>query len=791
MLGGAARRPAAVLLLLAVALSAVSGFFVLPAHLKADARLDLFADPSSPIYADEQRFASNFGADPVVVVFGVQAGHELLTPSHMIGFFHFEGTLHKQPGVQQVYGTGSLIYVLAEDVTKEALDICGREGTAAEQAAIAAAKKAGKSAADQVKAGDAAFKAAVQQCAQQLVKQFPDIGLPRPDNPVFYGQILLEPGGKTPRPFWSWTLPDRNHMMVTVRLKPNASQEQVRNLLQTVKTAAKDKDLSGMSVSVSGTPALAESLAETTFYWLLVLLPLTVLAMLLVTIFVLRGVRLRWVAVPQAVLAAFWCAGLAGASSLRLTPATLAVLPVVLGLTTDYGLQAANRLAEVSGADGRQRVVLAARSILPSTLLAAVATAAGVLAFSVSPIPLVRQFAFFMALGVGAAWLANLLVGIPLLAFFAGRARPDAEPRPAPSWPWVARLGGLPLWGVIGLVVIGLVGWAGLPFVQIETDLQHLMPAGDPAVKQALAVQKATGLAGELDLVVTGPDVTRQDVIQWQQEAGQQAVARSDGQLRLVNSVPYFLDSFSPTHAVPDQKLTTAILQNLPAYFSQAVVTKDHKISRIVFGQTQITSVQQDAELLQRIQQVSSPPAGFTVFPAGLAVVAATALDALRAEDVQLNLLAIGLVLAVLLIAYRSLRRSLLAVVPATVAAGWATGVLWLSHVHANPVTVLLAGVVVAFATEFSVLWLARYSEELAAGAEDAVNCAAIASRRVGPAIIASAAALVLGFLLLAVSPVPIVREFGLWSGADLAFATLAVLVLLPPLAVKVLRPPA
>src|SRR5207302_1888856 len=163
--------------------------------------------------------------------------------------------------------TGSLIYVLAEDVTKEALDICGREGTAAEQAAIAAAKKAGNSAGDQVKAGDAAFKAAVQQCAQQLVKQFPDIGLPRPDNPVFY--------------------------------------------------------------------------------CLLILLPLTVLAMLLVTVFVHRGVRLRWVAVPQAVLAAFWCAGLAGASSLRLTPATLAVLPVVLGLSTDYGLQAANRLAEV------------------------------------------------------------------------------------------------------------------------------------------------------------------------------------------------------------------------------------------------------------------------------------------------------------------------------------------------------------------------------------------------------------------------------------------------------------
>jgi len=280
-------------------------------------------------------------------------------------------------------------------------------------------------------------------------------------------------------------------------------------------------------------------------------------------------------------------------------------------------------------------------------------------------------------------------------------------------------------------------------------------------------------------------------VIQWQQQAGQQATAKAGGQLRLVNSVPYFLDSFSPTDTVPDDQLTKAILQNLPAYFSEAVVTKDRKLSRIVFGQTQIASVQQDADLLKRIQQISPPPAGYTVYPAGLAVVAATALDALRAQDVQLNLLAIALVLAVLLIAYRSARRAVLAVLPATVAAGWATGVLWLSHVQANPVTVLLAGVVVAFATEFSVLWLARYGEELAAGAGDAWAAAATASQRVGPAIVASATALVLGFLLLAISPVPIVREFGLWSGADLAFATLAVLVLLPPLAVRLIRPAA
>lgn len=764
--------------MVALLLTGLAAYFILPSHLKEDARLELFADPSSPVYADQVRFANSFGADPVVVVFAAPHGQELLTPAHMVGFFHFEGKLHQQPGVQQVYGTGSLVYVLAQDVTKQALDICGKAGTAAETEAVNKDKAAGKSSTQQIQDGETAFDAAVRQCAQQLVKQFPDIGLPRPDNPVFYGQVLLEPGGQKVRPFWSWALPDRTHAMVTVRLKPDATQEQVRSLLQTVQSAGRDPDLKGLTMNVSGTPALAESLAETTFYWLLRLLPLTIAAMLVVTLGVLRGVRLRWIAVPVAILGAFWSAGLAGLLAIRLTPASLAVLPVVLGLGTDYGLQAANRLAEVSGTDLRERVVIAARSILPSTLLAATATAAGVLAFAFSPIPLVREFAFFMALGVASAWLAALLVGVPLFAV-VGRRRP--LPSRPPSWEWVARVGRLPLAAVLLLALVGLAGWAALPFVPIETDLQHLMPAGDPAVQQAMIVQREVGLSGELDLVVSGPDTSQPAVIQWEQKVQAQAVSQGGGDLRLVDSVPFFLDSFSPDHQLPDAKLSQTILTNLPAYFSEAVITKDRRLSRIVFGQTRITSVQADSALLARIQTLPAPPPGYTVFPAGLAVVAATALDQLKHDDLILNLLAILFVLIVLLAAYRRPWPALLAVLPATVAAGWATGLLWLTHVQANPVTVLLAGVVVAFATEFSVLWLARYRSELAAATP--AEAAAIASQRIGPAVIASALALVLGFLLLAISPVPMVREFGLWSGTDLAFATLSVLVLLPPLA--------
>jgi len=171
--------------------------------------------------------------------------------------------------------------------------------------------------------------------------------------------------------------------------------------------------------------------------------------------------------------------------------------------------------------------------------------------------------------------------------------------------------------------------------------------------------------------------------------------------------------------------------------------------------------------------------------------VADAALSELQGDQLKLTLLAIALILVVLLIGYRRLKPAILAVLPTVVAAGAATGLLFLVGAvlsqRSSPITILLGGVVVAFATEFGVLWLARYRGERAAGI-DSAEAARLASSRVGPAIAASALALAAGFAVLALSPVPTVRDFGIWSAFDLLLATAAVLTLLPPLSRTWLR---
>lgn len=779
------------LLLLALLLSIGSVFGV--ARLHPDARADLLVDPASAVYKDQSLFADTFGADPVIVMAQPAPGASLITPDHFVGLSHLEGKLHLAPGVKKVYGPGTLLNTLAISTTSVMLNVCGQEGKAAEATARQQAIAAGKSQAEQDQAGTQAFQQAVSACAQRYAAAFPSLGIPALNNPTFIQGVLMEPDGQHIRPFWNWALPDTSHAVITVRLNRNASLDQVRHIIgivQSASTSSDLKELHDLRFVATGSPALTLSVADAVVTSLKFLVPLALLAAVIVALLTLGSATL--VTVVVAGLGALWTAGIAGFLGLPITPSTLVVLPVVLGLATDYFIQSVNRMVDAPGG-AKQRVTAVAAGVLPATGLAAVATVAGMLAFVISGIPLVRQFGLFMAIGVVMAYLANYLVGLPALllmasqfpAIFAGsRIRTVAARR-------VLALGSLPAAAALAVIVVGLVGWAALPGIKIETDPSRLVPAGEVAVLQADQVRREIGLAGEIDLVLQGQDPATTDAVQWLDQAGRSVTAQSGGDLRALESLNEFLAGFNQG-TPPDASRTKLILDRIPSYFSGAVYSSQNGLALSIFGLTHVTSVERDHALVGELTSVSAnPPAGFRAFPAGLVVIADQALADLQREQVTLTLLAVALILVVLLLAYRRPVPALLAILPTIVAAGVVTALLFatssLLNQRSSPITVLLGGVVIAFATEFGVLWLARYRGERAGGVEPRTASGA-ASAGVGPAIAASALALAAGFAVLALSPVPAVRDFGLWSAFDLLLATAAVLTLLPPLSRAWLR---
>src|SRR5438128_7751916 len=703
------------LLLLALLLSAGSAVGL--TRLRPDARVDLLVDPNGAAFKDQALFADTFGADPVVVMAQPGPGASLITPDHIVGLSHLEGKLHLAAGVKKVYGPGTLVNTLAISATTVLLNACAQEGKTAEASARQQAVAAGKSQAQQDQAGQQAFQQAVSACAQRYAKAFPALGVPAVDNPTFIQGVLLEPDGQHVRPFWNWALPDGQHAIITVRLNRDASLDQVRQVVQIVRSASSSsalKELHDLRFVVSGSPTVTLSVADAVFNGLRFLVPLALLAVVIVGLLALGTSMLLTILV--AALAALWTAGVAGFVGLPVTPGTLVVLPVVLGLATDYFIQSVNRVMDTDGTL-EERVALATRRVLPSTGLAAAATAAGMLAFVVSGIPLVRQFGLFMALGVAMAYLANYLVGLPLLLLLA-RTIPsvlNANAMRAAAGRRIAAIATLAPAAAIAIVIVGLWGWVALPAVKIETDPSQLVPAGDAALAEAEPVRREVGLAGEIDLVLQGRDAASPDAVSWLDTATHQARTQSCGHLKPLESLPGFLAGFNQG-TLPDASRTTLILDRIPGYFSGAVYDSRNGLSLSIFGLTRVTSVERDRTLVSSLRSVGEPPAGLRAFHAGLAVVADAALSALQGDQVNVKLMELALILLVLLVGYRRMKPAILAVLPTVVAAGAATGLLFvvgsLLNQRSSPITILLGGVVVAFATEFGVLWLARYRGE-------------------------------------------------------------------------------
>src|SRR4029079_4028836 len=93
---------------------------------------------------------------------------------------------------------------------------------------------------------------------------------------------------------------------------------------------------------------------------------------------------------------------------LPLTMASIAVLPVLIGLAVDYGIQYQARAGAV-------------RSICT----AALATAVGFLVLLLSPVPMVRGFGALLVAGVAVALVLALTAGAAALTLIARRRAAD------------------------------------------------------------------------------------------------------------------------------------------------------------------------------------------------------------------------------------------------------------------------------------------------------------------------------------------------------------------------------
>jgi len=167
--------------------------------------------------------------------------------------------------------------------------------------------------------------------------------------------------------------------------------------------------------------------------------------------------------------------------------------------------------------------------------------------------------------------------------------------------------------------------------------------------------------------------------------------------------------------------------------------------------------------------------------PAGLATVGIGLLENLSANRAALTYLSLSLAGLFLVLRFRSFTRSLLALTPVFLAVGTSSLIVGLLGITLSPLTTVSGPLIIASCTEFSVLILGRYLEERQSDL-DPHEAANTAASRTGRAFFTSAMTTIGGFAVLMVSPLPLLRDFGLVVTLNVSIALLAALVLMPPM---------
>jgi hydrophobe/amphiphile efflux-3 (HAE3) family protein len=843
----AVRRPV-LTVAIATALALVATAVAL-LKLEPSSSVDTLVDRSSPSFKATERYRTLFGGDTVVILAKGDLRHTIET-SDLGRLLSLEGciagnipkkALAKQPPlcrefaqshpVKVVYGPGTFVNTAAGEILdgfQQRKTQKEREAAAAASDARTLAAKKGYSKKDQERLANDASGLVFAQFSRDILRlalKYGFTGLPALDNVDFVDNLVFDTSKGTcaPKPRFAYLFPNCDGALIQVRLRPDLSDSertQAIGLVQKATQTPKFKLKHGGSYVVTGVPVVADALATEVQHATVILLVAALVIMALTLALVFKS-RMRLLPLGLALGAAALTFGLITIAGGTLTMASVAALPILIGLAVDYAIQFQARFNEVgSSQEAGGRAIFAAAVGGPIIATAGLATATGFLVLLLSPVPMVRGFGVALIAGIFFALVLALTAGFAALVQLHDRERPDDLP---PAFPRlrerVAALGqaravtastsfarragrGSLAYAfahprrvlLIGAAVAAL-GWAADTQTKVVSDVRELVPQNLQALKDVNTLQKATNVSGEIDVMISADDLTDPEAVAWMLrfqkdalcahgyettrncEAGKAPAGRKGRpDLYPALSLPDLLRSTDTSN----QSEVRGLLDAVPPYFSQAVISRDHKTANLAFG-IRLMPLDQQKRVLDDLRARLDPPAGVTADLAGLPVLAADANDELSSTTRRaLTLLAgLALVFLVLLAVRRKPRLAAVPLIPIALATGWSAALLFLLRIPLNPMSAALGALVIAISTEFSVLLSARYREEREAGWSPRASLERTYAST-GAAVLASGTTAIAGFAALIFSDIRMLRDFGIVTVVDLTVSLLGVMIVLP-----------
>lgn len=613
---------------------------------------------------------------------------------------------------------------------------------------------------------------------------------------------------------------------------------QLRGLLE--KRASADN--SALSYGVVSDDLVSNDINESTLDNLVWLLVLSILIVVLVLAIAFRSAMM--VAAPLLGLSAalVWTYGTMALIGSEFSILEVAVAPVVLGLGIDYSihLQRAYEKAREKSATPALAWVRSFSILRVALTLSVVTTAFAFLANFLSPLPPLKAFGITLALGVVSAFIAST-VTIGALHVVVEKNTGNVERRSLQldrfanqATEFQRRQTAIVLLAVAGLTLSSVVISVG----QLDTKFELTDFLGEEmevidvrnsmyesydveALKSVdIILEPSSGmdaLTGERDLlkelerldnrlawttnVVTpeGTDTARpsydgiypilRDAIEADETFGETyhlgvfdgAVGITDGFAEgdIALAVGSLLENDTIGEPIRGQTWGERTAMHI-------ALTEDGNALRFLRMRVDVTAQnsEESAGLADQFKEFESDlesATGARVHLSGDLILVHNVLSGLVLSQIESTAFSLGVSLVVLVALTRRIGPSLVVIMPVGLAGTWVVGAMAVLHINWNVLTVMITALTIGLGIDYSIHVWRRFEANRDSGMG---TWAAMRNMyaTTGASLIMSAGTTICGFMVLLLSPVPVIQDFGLVSSISVAFSLLLALLVLPGL---------
>jgi hypothetical protein len=634
--------------------------------------------------------------------------------------------------------------------------------------------------------------------------EYRDNGLRRIPSQERIDEILANGG-----PQVQGLMPDRGHTMMSIADPVYITDDQRSEILKETNEAVSLADFPpGYSITVTGSSALMKSITDAMNESQGQIMLLAGVLMVFALLLLFRHVKWPLLPIPVVLLGIVWTFGAMGLLQIPLTMVSFSAFPLLIGIGIDYAIQFHNRIDEEfsKGVPPIMAAINTVNHVAIPVMVALIITIAGFVALLSSSVPMIRDFGFLCIIGLIMCYLSALFVGVTVLYLGEKRsgsrkkradARADARSKALAGADGLSGVSSSPSGdggSAIGLYVektadfcihkwqtvlavallLALMGNYLDSLVPVETDTKNYIPQDLPPLVDFRHMSNIYGGTDSIQFIVQADDVTDPANLKWMDEFSNYLL-KSRNQVYGTTSLVTFIKQANGGTIPNDKTDVRGIIDSLPASLKSKYLS-GHNAAMIDvnLGQTAsnlgLESFDRLTKEFDKDLTWVTPPPGVSVKMTGDSMVRTVTIGALTTGRVEMSLLGLVLIFILLLIIYRDLIKALLPVLPMLVVIGWMGGVMYLGGLKYTPLTATLGALVLGIGSEYAILMMERFYEELK-NVGDPFEALKITANRIGSALVASGMTVVFGFGALITSPFNITSNFGLVTVMAVVFA--------------------